>query len=168
MTKTRKALILLIIACVAVAILASLTIPREAPSRLEAESKTLQGLKATLKLNKATFRVGEPIRAECSLINLGSQPITLYHGHPLLHVEIYDTSGNLVYTYPEVSITILVTTTLQPGEYHLVKYVFPLKEEGRYLVAARAAFYLQDPAKTRGEGVVKLYTDRLPVEITPA
>jgi len=83
---------------------------------LEAYSEAYRGLRVTLKVNESTVKVNEILKVKVEVVNVGEEPITLYHGHRLLYVAIYNvTTDERICIHPPFVLDILITTTLQPG-----------------------------------------------------
>jgi len=113
---------------------------------LEAYSAVYHGSRVTLKVNDSTVKVDQALKVKVEVVNVGEESITLYHGHPLLYVAIYNaTTGERIRIHPPFVLDILITTTLQPGEAKSKVYELRFNKPGSYALTGLAVFSLERP-----------------------
>ena len=159
------AIILTILVCLGLLLTwPSLTGPRT----LEACSGVYRGLRVTLKVNDSTLKVDEALKVEVGVVNVGHEPKTLYHDHPLLFIAIYNvTTGEKLRIYPSFMLDVIITTALQPGKAISKIYELRFNKPGSYALTGLAMFSLErSPSKgvtlETAKVVIKVQEDSTP------
>jgi len=129
------------------------------PRALEAQSEPYKGLKVWVRVDKALVKVGEVLKVEVGVVNVGGGPVTIYHGCPLLFIAVYNaTTGEKLRLHPSIMLPVLITTTIQPGEARTAVYELPFNSQSRYFLTGLACFSLSSSYREE-----RLETGRLTV-----
>lgn len=116
-------------------------------------------LQFVLHANKLEYVTGEDIKIDPQIINVGTDPLTIVHGHPPFFITIYDQNNKTVWEYPYPILDIGYEVTIEPHiPYNWDKekldesYKIKLNDTGTYNVISYASFGLHeediDPLQT--------------------